>query len=157
MKFQRENPQVEPSQETNPDIEHFAMPAENIHPHPASEHSFRLLALILGAIAVASAVAVIIVSITTTDTSNNLRSFVNKSDAKSVIRDHQHTQTENQIKLLTDQLRATQTRDNAAICTLIIGLIQQGKAANPGMPVDTTIIGPFLRRYGCQIPAWLLG
>lgn len=143
---------------------HVPLDADDIAPHPASARSVRFFVILVSAILVVFSVAVVIVAFTTTDTSNGLRHLINQQNTKSGVRDKQHTDTENQIKkqqqqiaTLAKQLADTQTRDNAAICTLVIGLIQQGKTQNPGQPVDTTIIGPFLSRYNCKVPPGLLG
>lgn len=150
MKFRRGHREAQPAPDE--DIEHFTMPADNIYPPVTREkdtHLMRIVLIVFSAAVVLFGTAVVIVAVVLGDT-------IHTNQSKGALRDQQHTQTENQIKTLTNQLRATQIRDNQAVCTLIIGLIEQGKQQNPGRPIDISVIGPFLSKYECKVPPGLL-
>lgn len=129
--------------------EHFEMPARNVYPHPASQHSM----LFTSVIVIAAAVAVILIAITTTDTSNSLRHLISQQNTKGALRDKQHTDTENQIKNLETRLATTQTKTNGAICTLVIAVVAQDKSQ--GRPL-TPFVLEFANSLNCKIPPNLL-
>lgn len=125
------------------------MSAPDVQPRPASRRLVWFLASFVGvAIALTAAGTLIAIHHSDVITSTQAR----KGHQRDVERDN----FERQISALSTRLRNTQQRDDAAICTLIVGSLVQAAQENPPRPVSP-LIKPFLAQFGCKVPPGLLG
>lgn len=124
--------------------------ADVVEPRPASRRLV-LWALFVGGLAIVLAGAgTIIALLVSTGNKTTLDNQAKTSQQRTDQRNKERDATEKQIKDLTNSTNAKIDNTNNAICVLLIGSVQQGRAQgmNPGPIVFT-----FAKSIGCIIPA----
>jgi hypothetical protein len=137
-----------------------AVAAAKVHPKPASRRTLALILAAVGLIVVINTVGNFIGVAVANDHSN---SIVKNQAAKSHQRDLERDKIEQQLKQANDRIDAlvTQTRtqqlgDDKALCLVLVGSIQQAKAAGMFNPAGIALVKPLLTQLHCVVPPGLL-
>lgn len=127
--------------------------AENIYPQPASRRTVLRVAVIVTFFIVLVGIGTWIALAHSDDNAQHI-------DQHSAARDAEHTQTETQIKILTEKaaslaakLAVVQAKDNAAVCALAVGDLEANAAnINAQNKPFIVLVFTFAKNYGCTIP-----
>lgn len=142
-------------------LQDHGVKADHVHPRPASRRRIGIALGIIGLVVVLNTIGNVIgVAVANSHSNSIVSNGAKKSHQRDLERDaleKQLSDANKRIDALVNQVHTQQVGDDKAICTLLVGSIEQAKLS--GMATNAAgfaLVKPLLTQLHCVVPPGLL-